>query len=54
MGDIADYDIEQGMDMWLDHLAGHPNYPDVCPYCYEPETERGDDLPPPTDDDIGF
>ena len=33
MGDIADYDIEQGEAMWFDHLAGHPNFPDECPYC---------------------
>ena len=33
MGDMADYDIEQGQEMWWDHLAGHPNIPDECPYC---------------------
>ena len=36
MGDMADYDIEQGEDMWFDHLAGHPQFPsDYCPYCEE-------------------
>lgn len=33
MGDMADYNIECGMDQWIDHLAGHPTYPDECPYC---------------------
>jgi len=33
MGEMADYDIEQGQDMWWDHLAGHPQFPDICPYC---------------------
>ena len=34
MGDIADYEIEQGRDQWYDHLAGHPTWPsDYCPYC---------------------
>ena len=33
MGDIADDLTEQGTELWLDHLAGHPNIPDQCPYC---------------------
>jgi hypothetical protein len=34
MGDEADYDIEQGLDMWNDHRCGHPNFhPEDCPYC---------------------
>jgi len=40
VGDIADYVNEQGEDLWFDHLAGHPNFPDICPYCedeYESE-----------------
>jgi len=40
MGDITDYDIEQGLDFWQDHLAGHPNFPDECPYCWEEEYEQ--------------
>ena len=35
MGDEADYEIEQGLDLWVDHINGHPNYPDRCPYCEE-------------------
>jgi len=35
MGEMADYDIEQGENMWFDHLAGHPDFPDECPYCKE-------------------
>jgi len=49
MGDIADYLTENGMELWLDHLAGHPNYPDPCPYCEDEwetearfESEHGD------------
>jgi len=37
MGDIADDLIEQGEDMYFDHLAGYPNFPDRCPYCEEEE-----------------
>jgi len=34
MGDMADYDIEQGEALWFDHLAGHTQFPsDMCPYC---------------------
>ncbi len=33
---MADYLIEQGEDLWFDHLAGHPNYDGHCPYC-EPD-----------------
>ncbi len=32
---MADYDIEQGQNMWWDHQAGHSNFPDECPYCQE-------------------
>ena len=38
---MADYNIEQGLDLWLDHLAGHPVYPDQCIYCEE-EFENAD------------
>ena len=31
MGDIADYLIEQGEDMWIAHLAG--NCFEDCIYC---------------------
>jgi len=43
MGEMADYDIEQGENMWFDHLAEHPDFPDKCPYCkeeYEKEQEK--------------
>ena len=40
MGDMADCDIEQGETMWIDHLAGHPNIPDICPYCEDEEYEE--------------
>lgn len=45
MGDMADYDIEQGMDMWMDHCAGHPQFPDPCPYCEDEDakSEQGND-----------
>ena len=43
MGDMADYYTEQGEDMWFDHIAGHPRFPDMCPYCEE-EYERYLDL----------
>ncbi len=33
MGDMADYDIEQGMDMWLAHRNGHCL--EDCRYCDE-------------------
>jgi len=40
MGEMADYLIEQGEDMWFDHLSEHPHFPtDECPYCEE-EYER--------------
>ncbi len=39
MGDMADHDLEQGMDLWFDHLAGHPSFPDRCPYCENEEKE---------------
>lgn len=36
MGEIADYDIEQGEELWWDHQQGHPNIePTFCPYCAE-------------------
>lgn len=36
MGDMADAMIEEGMDQWYDHLAGHVAFPaDNCPYCEE-------------------
>ena len=38
MGDIADYDIEQGMDMWVAHTAGHC-FQD-CRYCDEEDEEE--------------
>ena len=38
MGDIADYDIEQGMDMWLAHQSGLCF--EDCIYCVE-EYENG-------------
>lgn len=37
MGDIADDYIDDGVLLWNDHLAGHPQFPDICPYC-EDET----------------
>lgn len=33
MGDIADYDIEQGEDMWFAHL--HNDCFEDCIYCEE-------------------
>ena len=34
MGEMAEYDFEQGMDQWIDHLAGHTQWPsEYCPYC---------------------
>lgn len=33
MGDMADYDIEQGEDMWFAHLSG--NCFEDCIYCEE-------------------
>jgi len=33
MGDMADYDIEQGMDMWLAHQHGQCF--EDCRYCDE-------------------
>ena len=35
MGDMADFDIEQGMDMWVAHEAGHCLQD--CIYCDEEE-----------------
>ena len=41
MGDIADDLTESGELMWFDHLAGHPQFPDQCPYCeYAEEQEQ--------------
>jgi hypothetical protein len=40
MGDMADYDIEQGEDMWFDHLHDHPRFDGFCPYCYEEELKN--------------
>lgn len=37
MGDMADYDIEQGIDMWLAHQEGHCL--EDCRYCDEEEIE---------------
>ncbi len=40
MGDMADYDIEQGQEMWWDHLRGHDQFPsDECPYCEDEEND---------------
>lgn len=33
MSDMADYDIEQGMDMWAAHCGGHCL--EDCRYCDE-------------------
>ena len=33
MDEIADNYIDDGISLWADHLAGHPCYPDICPYC---------------------
>ena len=35
MGDIADFNIEQGFDEYYRHLDGLCD--DFCPYCYEEE-----------------
>lgn len=36
MGDMADWDVEQGEEQYYDHLAGHKKFPaDYCPYCEE-------------------
>ena len=35
MGDMADYDIVQGMDMIIAHLSGHCSQD--CVYCNEDE-----------------
>ena len=38
MGDMADWDIENGENQWFDHLSGHKNLPaDNCPYCEQEE-----------------
>jgi hypothetical protein len=41
MGDMADFNIEQGEDAWIAHLAGECFGP--CPYCAEEDanTEMG-------------
>ncbi len=41
MGDMADYAIEQGMDMWAAHTGGHCLQD--CIYCEEDDTEENDD-----------
>jgi len=38
MGDAADYDIEQGEDMWFAHCAG--NCFEDCIYCEEDSNDR--------------
>jgi hypothetical protein len=38
MGDMADYYIEQGEDMWFAHLNG--NCLQDCIYCEEEDTEK--------------
>ncbi len=45
MGDIADMLTENGEAMWFDHLASHPDIPDMCPYC-EDENEENDEQCP--------
>lgn len=40
MGEIADNLIEDGMDFYADHLNGHPNFPDNCPYCEEEDEDE--------------
>ncbi len=37
MGDMADYAIEQGMDMWTAHTGGHCLQD--CIYCEEEEDD---------------
>lgn len=40
---MADYDFEIGSDLYFDHLNGHPNIQDQCPYCeeeYEQEQKK--------------
>ena len=37
MGDMADYDIEQGMDMWAAHQGGRCLQD--CRYCDEEDEE---------------
>ena len=39
MGDMADALTEDELELWFDHLAGHPNIPDGCLYCEEEENE---------------
>lgn len=38
LGDMADWDIEQGFDMLADHLTYHRHFhPEDCPFCREEE-----------------
>ena len=40
MGDIADDMIDDGIELLADHRAGHPRFPDICPYCVDEENEE--------------
>ena len=43
MGDMADFDIEQGMDMWVAHEAGHCLQD--CRYCDEEDEDEHTQIP---------
>jgi len=40
MGDVADYDIETGMDMWMAHESG--NCFEDCWYCEAGRLDQSD------------
>jgi hypothetical protein len=40
MGDMADDLIEQGQELYWDHLAGHPRFDGPCPYCEDEDDEE--------------
>lgn len=37
MGEMAEYNIDEGMDLLIDHKLGHPNYDGPCPFCEDEE-----------------